>query len=401
MSALRRWALLLDHPGLPVVVVLSVLCRLPLGMTPLAVLLLVRAETGSFATAGLTTGVYAAAVALVSPLRTRMVDRSGMSLVLATSGVLHPLGLLGLLAAATAGVPVGVVVALALASGLTFPPVAAVMRALWTSLLPDDAARRTAFSLESVLVETAFVLGPLAVALALTTGSAAGAVVAAALLVAVGSLGLAWSPLVRAWTPQGQATRGLAGPLASLTLRWLLAVSALLGVAIGAVEVAVPAFADAAGSPAAGGVLIAVWSLGSVAGGLWYGGRDHGAPSEVQYPWLLGLLAVGFALPLLAAGPVSLGLLLAAGGLTIAPSTACNSALVARAAPDGTVTEAFGWSTMTVFGGVSVGTATGGALVDAAGARTGLALAAGAAVCALLVGLAGRRRSAWTLPVAG
>jgi hypothetical protein len=44
--------------------------------------------------------------------------------------VLHPLGLLGLLAAAVSGAPVGVVVAPALASGLTFPPVAAVMRAL-------------------------------------------------------------------------------------------------------------------------------------------------------------------------------------------------------------------------------------------------------------------------------
>jgi MFS family permease len=69
--------------------VLSVLCRLPMGMTPLAVLLLVRAETGSFATAGLTTGVYAAAVALVSPLCARMVDRSGMAL---HSGLSLPAG---------------------------------------------------------------------------------------------------------------------------------------------------------------------------------------------------------------------------------------------------------------------------------------------------------------------
>jgi MFS family permease len=195
VKALRRYGELLARPGVRSAVVLSMLCRLPMGMTPLAVLLLVRAETGSFATAGLTTGVYAAAVALVSPLRARMVDRSGMALVLATSGVLHPLGLLGLLVAVRSGVPDVAVVALALVSGLAFPPVAPVMRALWTSLVPDEAGRRSAFSLEAILVETAFVLGPLGVALVLALGSAG-------VLVAVGSLGLATSGLVRGWTPE-------------------------------------------------------------------------------------------------------------------------------------------------------------------------------------------------------
>jgi hypothetical protein len=41
----------------------------------------------------------------------------------------------------------------------------------------------------------------------------------------------------------------LAGPLTSRPLRWLLAVAGCLGAAIGAIEVAVPAFADAAGTP--------------------------------------------------------------------------------------------------------------------------------------------------------
>lgn len=392
--ALRRYGELLARPGVRPAVVLSVLCRLPMGMTPLAVLLLVRAETGSFATAGLTTGVFAAAVALVSPLRARMVDRSGMALVMGTSGVLHPLGLLGLLAAVRSAAPDGVVVALALVSGLAFPPVAAVMRALWASLVPDEAGRRTAYSLESVLVETAFVLGPLGVALALLVGSPGLAVATSAGLVAVGSLGLSTSGLVRAWTPERAAPRGLAGPLTSRPLRWLLAVAVCLGVAIGATEVAVPALADAAGEPAAAGVLIAVWSLGSIAGGLWYGGRDWTTSPAAQYPWLLALLAVGFALPLLATGLVTLGVLLAVGGSAIAPLTTTNASLVARLAPAGTVTEAFGWSTTCLFGGVSAGTAGGGSLVEAAGPDAALLLAVAAGGCALLVGLVGQRHLA-------
>lgn len=391
MRALRRYGELLARPGVRSAVALSVLCRLPMGMTPLAVLLLVRAETGSFAVAGLATGVHAAAVALVSPLRARMVDRSGMALVMATSGVLHPLGLLGLLVAVRSGAPDVAVIGLALGSGLAFPPVAAVMRALWTSLVPDEAGRRTAFSLEAILVETAFVLGPLGVALALALGSAGLAVAAAALLVAVGSLGLAASALVRSWTPEREVTRSLAGPLTSRPLRWLLTVAACLGVAIGGIEVAVPASADAAGSPATAGVLLAVWGVGSVAGGLWYGGHDWAWSPARQYPWLLGLLAAGFALPLLAGGLVSLGVLLAVGGLAIAPVTTCNSALVARSAPAGTMAEAFGWSTTSLFGGVSAGTAAGGWLVEAEGPAGALTLAVAAGVAGLLVGLAGQR----------
>ncbi len=45
------------------------------------------------------------------------------------------------------------------------------------------------------------------------------------------------------------------------------------GTAVGIVQVAVPAFADARGSAATGGVLLAALSAGSLAGGLIYGGR--------------------------------------------------------------------------------------------------------------------------------
>lgn len=399
MTALGRYRALLAVPGVGAAVLLSVLCRLPMGMTPLALLLLVSASTGSFATAGLTTGVYAAAVAVASPLRARMVDRSGTALVMATSAVLHPLGLLGLLAAVRAGAPDAAVVALALLSGLAFPPVAAVMRALWASLAADDASRRTAFSLEAVLVETAFVLGPLGVSLALLAGSAGAAVVAAALLVAVGSAGLAASPLVRAWRPETGVPRRLVGPLGSRALRRLLAVGACLGAGIGGIEVAVPAFATAASRPAAAGLLIAVWGLGSIVGGLWYGGRDWAAPPAAQYPWLLGVLAAALALPLLAVGPVSLGVLLAVSGLAIAPVTSCNAALIARVAPAGTLTEAFGWSTTAIFGGVAVGTAAGGALVEAAGSTAALALAAASGAVGVAVGVRGRRLLADPVPV--
>jgi len=202
---------------------------------------------------------------------------------------------------------------------------------------------------------------------------------------------LAASPLVRAWVPDAAVRRGPAGPLVSPALRWLLAVWICLGISIGATEVALPAAAEAGGSRTAAGVLLAVWSLGSIVGGLWYGGRDFSTPAERQYPWLVALLAGASALPLLATGLMSLGVLLAVSGMAIAPLSTCNSTLVARLAPPGTVTEAFGWSMTFLFGGVSIGAAAGGAAVDAGGPRAALALATAGGLAGLGVVLIRQR----------
>ena len=79
--------------------------------------------------------------------------------------------------------------------------------------------------------------------------------------------------------------------------RVLLSGAALM-LGFGGLEVAIPAFADAAGTPGMSGVLLAVWSLGSVAGGLWFGARVVSTSLPRQYRW--GLLGVTIGLAPLA-----------------------------------------------------------------------------------------------------
>jgi MFS family permease len=168
----------------------------------------------------------------------------------------------------------------------------------------------------------------------------------------------------------------------------VLAVMALSQAGIGVVLVAVPAFAEEQGTPAAAGALVAVWSVGSLAGGLLYGARRWDSPLRRRYVALLALLALSFAPLALATSPVTFGFALAVSGLALAPWLACSDALTQRLAPAGATTEAFTW----LVSGASLGHALGGPLagvaIDRRGVGTALLAAVGLTAVAAVVAIA-------------
>lgn len=389
--------------GTAVPLIASVVGRLSLGMTGLALLLLVKDTTGSYASAGLVSACYALAFGVFGPSRARSADRRGPVRVLLLTAVLHPLSLVALVLVATSGLPTWVLVLPAVTGGATVPPLGPVMRAIWGALL-EGPLRATAYSLESVVIELCFVLGPLLTALLAATIDPAAAVLAAAGLAVGGALWMAATPVVRAVVPVATASRGRTGPLASPAVRALLLTVVGIGVGFGAIEVALPAYVEAEGArPASAGILLAVWSLGSIVGGLVYGGLHLVTPHRRQLPVLVAALAVGAVLPLLAGGPVLMGLALFAYGLAIAPFTACNAVLLGEAAPPGTVTEAFAWSSSMIFGGAALGSGVAGILVERSGPAAGLAVTAVAGGLSLVAAISGlvRMREPGTGPVAG
>ena len=397
-TARGRYSAVLRGSGAAAPLAASVLGRVPLGMTGLAVLLLVREATGSYASAGLVSAAYALSFAVLSPVRARSADRRGPRPVLVLMGLAHPVALTALVVLASAGAGSPLLGAAAVVSGATVPPLGAVMRALWAQLV-EAPALTTAYAVESVVIELCFVAGPLLVAVLTALSGPSAAVLAAGALTLAGPLLLVRTPALRAVEPVGGEVHPL-GPLTAAPVRSLLLVSACVGAGFGAVEVAMPAFLEEAGRrPGLAGVLLAVWSLGSMAGGLVYGGVHPAVPHRRQLPWLVLALALASSLPL--AGAPSLQLLvmslaLFAYGVTIAPLGACTSVLLGGAAPVGTVTEAFAWNTSMIFGGAALGAAAAGVLVERSGVVAALALTAGAGVLVLLFGLRAVRR----LPVA-
>lgn len=389
--------------GTAIPLIASVVGRLSLGMSGFALLLLVKDTTGSYAAAGLVSACYALAFGVFGPSRARSADRRGPVRVLLLTAALHPLALVALVLLAVSDLPTWVLVLPAVLGGATVPPLGPVMRAIWGTLLVGPQ-RATAYSLESVVIELCFVLGPLLTALLAATIDPAAAVLAAAALAVAGALWMAATPVVRAVVPVEAATRGRTGPLASPAVRALLLTVVGIGVGFGAIEVALPAYVEAEGArPASAGILLAVWSLGSIVGGLVYGGLHLVTPHRRQLPVLVGALAVGALLPLLAGGPVLMGLALFAYGLAIAPFTACNAVLLGEAAPPGTVTEAFAWSSSMIFGGAALGSGLAGVLVERSGPTAGLAVTAVAGGLSLVAAIAGlvRMREPGTGQVAG
>lgn len=357
--------------------------RLPIASMSLATILLVRAETGSFVTAGIVEAAFGIATAVSLPIQGRLVDRLGQTGVLSVALLLNPLALIALVVAAGAGAGVLPLAAIGAASGATQPATGSCMRALWSTLVPDDSLRQSAFALEAVSIEVAFITGPLLVAALVAAASPTVAVLANAGLATAGTLIFVLSRASRSWRGSS-GPAGLAGPLRSRGILALLIVEVAFGVALGTMEIAITAFAVGEGSGSLAGVLIAVQAAASMVAGLWYGSRHHETPAGRRLPMICLLMLFGFVPLLFTTSIVEALPLMLISGFAFAPSGAVLYTLVDELAPPGTATEAFTWTITSVVVGVAAGSALGGALVSGGHAHRGFAatVAAAAVACA-------------------
>lgn len=381
MISLSSYGALLARRDLRGAIVASIVGRLPVGMTGLSILLLVQSASRSFASGGLMTAAYVAGLASVSPLLGRLIDRSGPRIVLRASAVAFPAALCLLVLGSHrthAGAPVNLL--LAFAAGAAFPPITVCMRTFLRQRLGDDALLSTAYSLESVLIEMMFIVGPMLVAALIALGSPEVAVFLAAACGAVGTLLFLRSPALTHWRIQPRPGAGRLGPLATPGFAWLLLVVVGYANTFGLVEIGVAAYAAGTGHTALAGVLLSLMSVGSVLGGLAYGGRSWRLALARQFALALGLMGIGVALLAPANNPWLFALLSFAAGLVMAPALTIQSMLVARIATQAHATEAFTWASCGLLAGVGLGMAFGGWAVERYGWSAAFVAAAAAAL---------------------
>jgi predicted MFS family arabinose efflux permease len=182
----------------------------------------------------------------------------------------------------------------------------------------------------------------------------------------------------------------LAGPLGVARLRALAAAGALYGVATGTLTVALTAAAAGYGDRAGVGLLVAVWGIGSLAGGLAYGTARWRGPVERRAVSALAAFAAALALLCLAGSFAALAALMLVLGIPLSPWLGALSACVERAAPDDMAAESFTWTFAAVTVGAACGNALGGVLAQAAGSRAAFLGASAAAFAG--TALAARRR---------
>lgn len=363
----------------------SVIARVAFGALALLIVVHLTGGGHSYGEAGIAAGAYSLALAISGPLLSRLIDRTGQTRVLvatAATGTIS-IALLGLLPADAA---LGPLVALAALVGFTQPPLGGVMRALWDVMLTDLRARHIGFSLEAMAVETVFTAGPLLIVggVAAVWDSSTALLVCAG-FTGVGTLTVAASPPSRRWRPHHERHPHPLGPLGSAGVWTLMLVGAGMGMMFASIEVGITAFAREQGQEWLIGVLLAIWSVGSLLGGLasarWAPASDPARRITLTLCWI----AAGHGLAGLIGDPWLLAPVLALAGAGIAPTFATANGTVGGVAPAGTLTEALAWTSAAILVGGTVGAPVGGFLVDhvstaAALSFSGLGPALGAAL---------------------
>jgi MFS family permease len=362
-----------------VVLVSSIVARTPQGLAPLAVVLLGQQRTGSIAAAGLAGGAWAVGSAVSQPLWGGFAGRGRAHRIEASTALSQCLVLL-LLAIGPGGAEAALV-ALSTLGGLLSAPTSPISRTLWPQLAADEFQRDRLYTLDATWQELIFIAGPALVGVLVAVAGPPAALVAAAVFGAVGALtfALVIRPL---WRPHPELESRPPLAQALLALRWPFLALFVMALGIGFVDVGVPAVAILNGDRAASGWLLALWSAGSLVGGL-ASARVHWQRSPRQrWGGLLGVVTLGTGSIVLAwsFGLPWLGVSLFLAGLALAPSLAAAYGVIGDYAAKGRRTDSFAWTTTFLLFGIGGGTSVGGVLANISPTWT---FAAGTAVTAL------------------
>ena len=368
----------------------SVLARLPLGMASLSLLLAIQAQTGSNLLAGVVSGLYVLGLGIVAPLVGRGIDRFGPGPLLRLTGLVYPAVMSVLAWAVASSQPAWLWMLLSVLGGMTLPQITAQMRSAIPRLLAGRAEQQVAFTIDTLIIEFVFMVGPPLAGLFLALGQPLAATLAAG---ACGGLGAWWflaSPAVRGWAPHpGRASeRSLLGALREPGLRAILASCLFYATCFGLFEAGIASYCRQLGAPQHTGWLLGLTSITSATGVLLYGSREWGGRLALHYR--LGMLATGMLLLVCALAPdlPTLYLLAALASTPMATVLAAQNMLVVKVAPAGRVAECYTWVGTALLFGVSGGLAAGGMLSGSDSAP--LAIAAAGASALLSAGVAWR-----------
>jgi MFS family permease len=288
MDAYKR---VLARPGIRSLMISMLLTRIPVTATSILLTLHVilgQAQGGlglSYAAAGGVAALFAVGNGVGAPLVGRAIDRIGLIPVIVVTTIAQTTFWASARFFSYEWLLPG-----ALGAGLLALPVFIVARQSLAARLPDEE-RQAGFALDSMSVELSFAVGPAVGAAAITQAGSAIALTGLAVTFAVAGLAIV------VLNPPMSGSQSVRTPVRLRS--WLDGrVAAVLIVAVGATitlsgtDVAITAMMRHFGRIGLVGVVIAVWCLGSLAGGFVYGMMRRRV-----HPLVLLLFLAGFTLP--------------------------------------------------------------------------------------------------------
>ncbi|WP_168429367.1 MFS transporter [Microbacterium sp. K24] len=345
---------LLRTPGVARMIAAQLTARFPNGMSSLAILLHVEQQTGSYGAAGLVLAATSVGQAIAGPITSRWMGVWGMRRVITLTLGVCVVAVLGL-----AFLPLNVpgYMVLGMIAGLSTPPIQAAVRTIYPKLV-NSSQLTPLFSLDASLQEIIWILAPVLITLVSTQiGTVEGLVLVAIILVG-GGVWFILSPEVgRVRIPRSRNALGkvvLKPPVLLATVIGFLLIGACAAVEVGVV-------ASFEHGSLTAGVVLAVFALGSLAGGLAFGHIPIG-------PWAMArrllIVTVGLALTMVMLNVFWLGGTLVLAGIGIAPALAVLFAITSASVKFSETAEAFGWAGTGQLIGAAAGSAVAGFLVD-------------------------------------
>jgi len=349
---------LLRTPGVARIIAAQLTARFPNGMTSLAILLHVERQTGSYGAAGLVLAAASIGQAVAGPVTSRWMGVWGIRRVLTLTTAVCAAAILVL---ALAPLPLVGYMVFGLIAGLSTPPVQSAVRTIYPKIV-NSRQLTPLFSLDASLQEIIWILAPVLITIVATqAGTVPGLLMIVAILVGGGAWFILSPEVGRVRIPRSRRAFGkvLGKPVVLLaTVTGFL----LIG-ACAAVEAGVVATFGHGGLEA--GLVLAIFSVGSLAGGLSFGHIPIG-------PWAMArrltVVAVGLiASVFLLASFWGLSASLFVAGIGIAPALAVMFAMTSASVKFSETAEAYGWIGTGQLIGAAAGSAVAGFLIDGVG----------------------------------
>ncbi|UFN44612.1 MFS transporter [Nocardioides okcheonensis] len=395
MTPLASYRRLLELAG-PTYVLVAFVGRLPLAMSQLGTLLLVSTATGSYGLGGLSAGALAVANAVGAPVAGSLADRVGQRPVVLVQSLLGAAGLAALVLVVDREAADLAVVLTAAATGLVLPQVGPLARVRWRPLTRATGTQQrrlvdAAFSYEGAADEASFAIGPALVGLSVAAASPSGALLLAAVLLAVFGSAFALDPSARLTHGQDHPVGGR-GRLVGAAFVVLVAAQLTIGMLFGATQTGATVLATDAGRPGAAGLVHATLGVGSAIAGL------ATAYVPERFPHQRRALVAACALLVLSLPLLLVGSLLAAAGtvlllgFAVAPYMIAVFSLAERVVPLARVGAAMTMLASATGLGYALGSSLAGRLADQSGATAAFCVTVGATVLAVVLMSTQQRR---------
>ncbi len=362
---MNRYRDLLTTPGVARIIAAQLTARLPSGMISLAYLIHVEHIFDSYGQAGLVLAATSFGQAVAGPLTSRWMGRWGMRTVISLTLVVS---LISMAAVAFLPMVLAGYMLFGLLGGLATPPIQPAVRTIYPKMV-NSRQLTPLFSLDASAQEIIWVMGPVITTfLAIQIAPPVAISVAGLFLLSGGVWFLACPEVGSVRIPPSK--RRLGSVLKNGAVLLSTVVGFLLIGSAAAVEVAVVSVFGDEGAEA--GILLSMWAIASLIGGLALGGVQIG-------PWAMTtrmvIVAIGMLLALASTDFWWLLFSLAIAGAGIAPALAVMFAIVSASVKFSETAEAYGWVGSGQLIGAALGSAVAGFAIDAYGSFGGFVAA--------------------------